>query len=130
VILLPAPLLPDGDSANSVFPCPYWAGTFFWVTQAKARLKPGFIFSETALTRRYLVAPCWKNTRSAGLEVLKGRQKSCYATKQSPETRFRRNNRRATVISDFCEAIDARSSGRRISPPLQGGTVYFEGSQG
>jgi hypothetical protein len=27
-----------------------------------------------ALTRRYLVAPCWKNTRSAGLEVLKGRQ--------------------------------------------------------
>ena len=28
----------------------------------------------TALTRRYLVAPCWKNTRSAGLEVLKGRE--------------------------------------------------------
>jgi hypothetical protein len=27
-----------------------------------------------ALTRRYLVAPCWKNTRSAGLEVLKGRE--------------------------------------------------------
>ena len=27
-----------------------------------------------ALTRRYLVAPCWKNTRSAGLEVLKGQQ--------------------------------------------------------
>jgi|ERR1700722_8653343 hypothetical protein len=26
------------------------------------------------LTRRYLVAPCWKNTRSAGLEVLKGRE--------------------------------------------------------
>ncbi len=26
------------------------------------------------LTRRYLVAPCWENTRSAGLEVLKGRQ--------------------------------------------------------
>jgi hypothetical protein len=25
-----------------------------------------------AVTRRYLVAPCWKNTRSAGLEVLKG----------------------------------------------------------
>jgi hypothetical protein len=28
-----------------------------------------------ALTRRYLVAPCWKNTRSAGLEVLKGRER-------------------------------------------------------
>jgi hypothetical protein len=28
----------------------------------------------SALTRRYLVAPCWKNTRSAGLEVLKGQQ--------------------------------------------------------
>ncbi|MEA3205803.1 MAG: hypothetical protein QOG92_1486, partial [Verrucomicrobiota bacterium] len=27
-----------------------------------------------ALTRRYLVAPCWKNTRSAGLEVLKGHE--------------------------------------------------------
>jgi hypothetical protein len=27
-----------------------------------------------ALTRRYLVAPCWKNTQSAGLEVLNGRQ--------------------------------------------------------
>src|ERR1700675_377852 len=26
------------------------------------------------LTRRYLGAPCWKNTRSAGLEVLKGRE--------------------------------------------------------
>jgi hypothetical protein len=33
--------------------------------------------STTALTRRYLVAHCWKNTRSAGLEVLKGRQKNC-----------------------------------------------------
>ena len=29
-----------------------------------------------ALTRRYLVAPCWKNTQSAGLEVLKGLQDS------------------------------------------------------
>jgi hypothetical protein len=27
-----------------------------------------------ALIRRYIVAPCWKNTRSAGLEVLKGRE--------------------------------------------------------
>jgi hypothetical protein len=48
------------------------------------RLQPGFslgyISNGTALTRRYLVAPCWKNTRSAGLEVLKGRQKSSYAT--------------------------------------------------
>jgi hypothetical protein len=32
------------------------------------------MLSPRALTRRYLVAPCWKNTRSAGLEVLKGRQ--------------------------------------------------------
>jgi hypothetical protein len=31
--------------------------------------------SALKLTRRYLVAHCWKNTRSAGLEVLKGRQK-------------------------------------------------------
>jgi hypothetical protein len=44
VILLPAPLLPDGDSANSVFPCPYRAGTFFWVTDdsraTEAQLAP------------------------------------------------------------------------------------------
>jgi hypothetical protein len=30
--------------------------------------------SDLALIRRYRVAPCWKNTRSAGLEVLNGRQ--------------------------------------------------------
>jgi hypothetical protein len=34
----------------------------------------GMLNSGFALTRRYLVAPCWKNTQSAGLEVLKGRQ--------------------------------------------------------
>jgi hypothetical protein len=33
------------------------------------------MLTKPALTRRYLVAPCWKNTRSAGLEVLKGQQK-------------------------------------------------------
>jgi hypothetical protein len=33
-----------------------------------------YLSNDTTLTRRYLVAPCWKNTRSAGLEVLKGRQ--------------------------------------------------------
>jgi hypothetical protein len=45
------------------------------IAQASAGLQPGFyIFNGTALTRRYLVAPCWKNTRSAGLEVLKGRR--------------------------------------------------------
>ncbi len=36
---------------------------------------PGIVHQERrALTRRYLVAPCWENTRSAGLEVLKGRR--------------------------------------------------------
>src|ERR1700675_1758204 len=34
----------------------------------------GIFLTERALTRRYLVASCWKNTRSAGLEVLKGRE--------------------------------------------------------
>jgi hypothetical protein len=33
-----------------------------------------YISNKTALTRRYFVAPCRKNTRFAGLEVLKGRQ--------------------------------------------------------
>jgi hypothetical protein len=36
---------------------------------------PGIVDQERcALTRRYFVAPCRKNTRFAGLEVLKGRQ--------------------------------------------------------
>ncbi|MEA3163340.1 MAG: hypothetical protein QOE88_1158 [Verrucomicrobiota bacterium] len=41
--------------------------------QGLPRVYPGFVvLLRRTLTRRYLVAPCWKNTRSAGLEVLKG----------------------------------------------------------
>ena len=41
------------------------------------RIQSGFQpreFPKFALTRRYIVAPCGQNTRSSGLEVLKGRQ--------------------------------------------------------
>ncbi|MEY2616244.1 MAG: hypothetical protein QOH78_2017, partial [Verrucomicrobiota bacterium] len=44
-----------------------------------------YIFNDPALTRRYLVAHWLENTRSAGLEVLKGRQKSTRALNVSPD---------------------------------------------
>jgi hypothetical protein len=56
-------------------PCPAAAGA----TGLSPGFQPGFNpwnrqNKRFALIRRYLVAPCWKNTRSAGLEVLKGRE--------------------------------------------------------
>jgi hypothetical protein len=45
-------------------------------------------FNATRLTRRYLVAPCWKNTRSAGLEVLKGRQNRTATMARTPTLAF------------------------------------------
>src|ERR1700694_413861 len=81
------------------------------------------------LTRRYLVAPCWKNTRSAGLEVLKGREMRVpvEGSHLLPRKSQSAQLGRATIgPSDPASAL----LGRLIWRPLQGASLLVDDSQG
>ena len=68
----------------------------------------------TALTRRYLVAPCWKNTRSAGLEVLKGRQIESTNNAELGSNVTKVAPRNCTV--SFCATTDAKFIWHPVAP--------------
>jgi hypothetical protein len=80
-----------------------------------------------ALTRRYLVAPCWENTRSAGLEVLKGRQTDRPDKVEAVGWFNCRTSQLRTLT--YARQEVRTSSGTRISRPFRANRLY-EGSQG
>ena len=81
------------------------------------------------LTRRYLVAPCWKNTRSAGLEVLKGRE---MRVPDEARTHCRAKSKSAQLGRATIGPSDPASAllGRSIWRPLQGASLLVDDSQG